>query len=59
MPGSDRKRTEQTGLPLERSVRRRVPVLLPYPFPGPFDYRVPRGMNPQAGDIVQVPLNTR
>ena len=59
MPGSDRKRTEQTGLPLERSIRRRVPVLLPYPFPGPFDYRVPRGMNPQAGDIVQVPLNTR
>ncbi len=37
----------------------RVPVLLPYPFPGPFDYRVPRGMELAPGDIVQVPLNRR
>ena len=33
--------------------------MLPYPFPGPFDYRVPQGMNPQPGDVVLVPLNRR
>ena len=38
---------------------RRVPVLLPFPFAGPFDYRVPREMDPQPGDIVMVPLNRR
>ncbi|MBV9249788.1 MAG: primosomal protein N', partial [Acetobacteraceae bacterium] len=37
----------------------RVPVLLPYPFPGPFDYRVPPDLNPQPGDVVLVPLNRR
>jgi primosomal protein N' (replication factor Y) len=37
----------------------RVPVLLPYPFPGPFDYRVPPGMHPKPGDVVLVPLNRR
>jgi primosomal protein N' (replication factor Y) len=37
----------------------RVPVMLPYPFPGPFDYRVPPGLDPQPGDIVLVPLNRR
>ena len=37
----------------------RVPVLLPYPFPGPFDYRVPPGMQPKPGDVVLVPLNNR
>jgi len=36
-----------------------VPVLLPYPFAGPFDYRVPDGMDPQPGDLVLVPLNRR
>jgi primosomal protein N' (replication factor Y) (superfamily II helicase) len=36
-----------------------VAVLLPYPFPGPFDYRVPDGLFPMAGDIVVVPLNRR
>ena len=36
-----------------------MPVLLPYPFPGPFDYRVPPGMQPQPGDVVLVPLNNR
>ena len=40
-------------------VIRRVPVMLPYPFPGPFDYRVPPGMDPQPGDVVLVPLNPR
>jgi primosomal protein N' (replication factor Y) (superfamily II helicase) len=37
----------------------RVPVLLPYPFAGPFDYRVPPDLHPQPGDIVLVPLNRR
>ncbi len=36
-----------------------VPVLLPYPFPGPFDYRVPSGMHVAPGDVVMVPLNRR
>ena len=27
---------------------RRVPVMLPYPFPGPFDYRVPPGIGPST-----------
>jgi primosomal protein N' (replication factor Y) len=40
-------------------VARRVPVLLPYPFAGPFDYRVPAGMDPAPGDLVLVPLNRR
>jgi primosomal protein N' (replication factor Y) len=43
----------------DRKRSRRVPVLLPYPFPGPFDYRVPEGMDPQPGDLVLVPLNRR
>ncbi|MEA2744965.1 MAG: hypothetical protein QOG25_3336, partial [Acetobacteraceae bacterium] len=34
-------------------------VLLPYPFPGPFDYRVPPGLDPKPGDVVLVPLNRR
>ncbi len=37
----------------------RIPVLLPYPFPGPFDYRVPPDLHPEPGDIVLVPLNRR
>ena len=39
--------------------RKRVPVLLPYPFAGPFDYAVPEGMDLQPGDWVLVPLNRR
>ena len=38
---------------------RRVPVLLPYPFAGPFDYRVPPELDPKPGDVVLVPLNRR
>ncbi len=38
---------------------RRVPVLLPYPFPAPFDYAVPEGLDPRPGDVVLVPLNRR
>jgi primosomal protein N' (replication factor Y) len=51
MQGSDRKQTSR--------VVRRVPVMLPYPFPGPFDYRVPPDLDPQPGDVVLVPLNRR
>ncbi len=36
-----------------------VPVLSPYPFPGPFDYLVPAGMEVAAGDVVLVPLQRR
>jgi primosomal protein N' (replication factor Y) len=36
-----------------------VPVLLPYPFAGPFDYAVPPGLDPHPGDLVLVPLNRR
>ncbi len=39
--------------------RRRVPVLLPYPFPGPFDYALPEGMEAAPGDVVLAPLNGR
>ena len=38
---------------------RRVPVLLPYPFPGPFDYRVPPELRSAARRFVLVPLNRR
>jgi primosomal protein N' (replication factor Y) len=38
---------------------RRVQVLLPFPFAGPFDYRVPPGLDPAPGDVVLVPLNRR
>jgi primosomal protein N' (replication factor Y) len=37
----------------------RLPVMLAYPFPGPFDYRVPPGLDPAPGDVVLVPLNGR
>jgi len=33
--------------------------MLPYPFPGPFDYRIPEGLIPEPGDLVLVPLNRR
>ncbi len=60
MPGSMFwKRADMTELPLDQGSRRRVPVLLPYPFPGPFDYRVPRELDPRPGDVVLVPLNRR
>jgi len=38
---------------------RRLPVLLPYPLAGPFDYRVPADLDPKPGDVVLVPLNRR
>ncbi len=49
MDGVDRK---------QRSVPR-LPVMLAYPFPGPFDYRVPTELAPTPGDVVMVPLNGR
>ena len=39
--------------------RTRVPVLLPYPLPGPFDYSVPPHLSLLPGDIVVVPLGRR
>ena len=33
--------------------------MLPYPFPGPFDYRVPDELILTPGDVVLVPLNRR
>jgi primosomal protein N' (replication factor Y) (superfamily II helicase) len=46
-------------MPASKCDHRRVPVLLPYPFPGPFDYRVPTDLDLKPGDIVLVPLNRR
>ncbi|MBV9116649.1 MAG: primosomal protein N' [Acetobacteraceae bacterium] len=43
----------------KRSLRARVPVLLPYPFPGPFDYAVPEGTEVAPGAVVLVPLHGR
>ncbi len=45
----------QAGAP----ARKRVPVLLPRPFRGPFDYAVDPAQDPQPGDVVLVPLNRR
>ncbi|MBN9508575.1 MAG: primosomal protein N' [Alphaproteobacteria bacterium] len=55
MAAADRRRgaTDRT------TGQRRVPVLLPYPFPGPFDYAVPPGLDPRPGDLVLVTLNRR
>jgi primosomal protein N' (replication factor Y) len=49
----------QAALPELEAEPRRVAVLLPYPFAGPFDYRVPADLDPHPGDIVLVPLNSR
>ena len=48
-----------SSLQTDASLRKRAPVLLPYPFAGPFDYAVPDGMDVQPGDLVLVPLNRR
>ena len=37
----------------------RVPVLLPYPFQGAFDYARPDALALEPGDVVMVPLNRR
>jgi primosomal protein N' (replication factor Y) len=59
MVGTARKHAPQESLWLDATPRQRVPVLLPYPFAGPFDYRVPAALDPQPGDVVLVPLNRR
>jgi primosomal protein N' (replication factor Y) len=60
MTGVVRKRTRRERLPaVQAEVGRRVPVLLPYPFAGPFDYRVPPELEARPGDVVLVPLNRR
>ncbi|MGB1081259.1 MAG: primosomal protein N', partial [Alphaproteobacteria bacterium] len=37
----------------------RISVLLPLPFPGPFDYAVPEGTYVEPGNVVRVPLGPR
>jgi primosomal protein N' (replication factor Y) len=62
MAERNRKRAERDLLVVEAVPAGRgatVPVLLPYPFAGPFDYRVPPGMSVAPGDVVMVPLNRR
>jgi primosomal protein N' (replication factor Y) len=54
-----RNPASQESLPVAPPAAGRVRVLLPYPFAGPLDYRVPAGLDPQPGDIVLVPLNRR
>ena len=39
--------------------RKRVPVLLPYPFHGTFDYADSENLDLHPGDLVLVPLNRR
>ena len=46
-------------LPFAALSRKRVPVLLPYPFAGPFDYALPDGMDAPPGSLVLAPLNRR
>jgi primosomal protein N' (replication factor Y) len=36
-----------------------VKVMLPYPFPGAFDYLAPAALDLAPGDVVMVPLNRR
>ena len=61
MAGSNRKRRQDPlfddDAPAPQPAR--VPVLLPYPFAGPFDYRVPPDLEVAPGDLVLVPLNRR
>ncbi|MDE2198920.1 MAG: primosomal protein N' [Rhodospirillales bacterium] len=57
----NRKRPDQSDLEIAPppAAQARVRVLLPYPFAGPFDYRLPAGLQAAPGDIVLVPLNRR
>ncbi len=51
--------TPPAGVIGSTAAARRVKVLLPLPFPGPFDYLAPQDLDPQPGDVVLVPLNRR
>jgi len=42
-----------------RAAARRVPVLLPLPLAGAYDYLVPDGLDLAPGDFVRVPLGAR
>ncbi len=53
MPPASAKSTS-SGAPCAR-----VSVLLPLNLPGPYDYRVPDGLELEAGDVVLVPLGSR
>ena len=60
--GRPRKRQEELlapSLQAGAAGRKRVAVLLPFPFQGTFDYAAPDGMDLRPGDIVLVPLNRR
>ncbi|MCC6719074.1 MAG: primosomal protein N' [Acetobacteraceae bacterium] len=63
MADRNRKRAAQPDLAVDAAAPtgrgQTVPVLLPYPFAGPFDYRVPPAMAVAPGDVVLVPLNRR
>src|SRR3546814_8565484 len=50
---------EEPLLPILASGVRTVPVLLPYPLAGAYDYRVPCGVDLAPGDFVEVPLGPR
>ncbi len=52
-------RSSEPSLQLDGPARKRVPVLLPRPFRGAFDYAVAAGQDPKPGDVVLVPLNRR
>ena len=52
-------RSDEPSLLGDAPAPKRVPVLLPRPFRGPFDYAVPPGEAAQPGDVVLVPLNRR
>src|SRR3546814_18971858 len=50
---------EEPLLPILASGVRTVPVLLPYPLAGAYDYRVPCGVDLAPGDFVEVPIGPR
>jgi primosomal protein N' (replication factor Y) len=43
----------------DATAARRVPVLLPLPLEGAYDYRVPEALEPSVGSFVSVPLGPR
>ena len=57
--GEARQQGSLPSLQAQAAPRKRIPVLLPRPFRGPFDYAVEPGQDPQPGDVVLVPLNRR